>query len=212
MEKFSPVSPYTILHIDAVGRVRQAIVTSETFKDPTPYDAREAWFEAETAPRANPKRLAAGWRVTREAEAVDPESGLPITIEEPVDWTDCIMDGFDVREMTEAEKADRDAYYAAQKEAQEEAAQAAKTQEIKNMELKAKTILETAGITFPIAEANKFTDILAVWQNVHTAIDNIGDLAGAKAFLKKLAKVILAFRLLDSLNPYAPKFGDGGEE
>jgi hypothetical protein len=89
--------------------------------------------------------------------------------------------------------------------------QQAKAQKIKNMEKRAKDILVTAGVTFPLNPDNLFDDILAVYGNIETAIGTITNLAEAKTFLLKQAKVLLAWRLLDNLSAYDPKFGEGGE-
>lgn len=127
--KTSRTSPYTILIVDEAGRIRGAD-GNVSLTDPTGYKKNEARFETSTAPRRNPLRLDAGYRVTRQGEGVD-EEGNPIFVTEIVDWLDCIMDGLTVREMTEQEKADRDAFYEAEEINKELIRQNAKPMDLK---------------------------------------------------------------------------------
>jgi hypothetical protein len=126
-------SPYTILRLDESDNVTAGKVMA--LKDPTGYMQGEARFEASTEPRQNPLRLKAGWRVTTEQEVIDPDTGLPVTVNVPVEWKYCKqIEDYEIVEMTQAEK---DAVDAAAQAAEDAAKDAAAEADSKIIYLKA---------------------------------------------------------------------------
>ena len=186
---------YRVFSLDDQNRVNATAIVD--LNDPCAYKPSEARFEASTAPRANPKRYS-------------PDAPLP---EGATEWLNCIQrTPYALLEaMTAEEIATRDADYAAEKDAEEEAQQMAKALKQREMEKRVKDILVALGFTFPLNPANFWDDTLSVYTSMSATVDAVTNLAQAKDALTKMTKVMLVLYMLSVLNAYDPKFGEVGE-
>lgn len=205
--------PYTRLDVDEAGRVRNADSNWKP-KDPTAYGPSEARFEASTEDRQAPLRLKAGFRLTKVIQLdppyqKDPE-GHDITEETVViPWTDCIMDNFTVREMTDPEKAARDAFYEAEEIAEEHAKQDKKPQYKKNVEKKVKDMMIAFGFPVPV-QKDSIIQMVDVLQAQVTALLDDNKTKEAIALMSNI-DALTNYRISLGDDIYAPFLGDGAD-
>lgn len=202
---------YRTFILDGQNRVRSSSI--EKLKDPTPYRPDEAQFEADVPPRSNPKRYDPSKLapVVGTHEEIDPITGEPYTVTDYALWTDCIQRSAyaDLEAMTDPEKAQRDADYAAEEDAKEHAAQDAKPQALKDREKKFKDLGTELGVTFPIAKGSLDATIDALMAQIEQDLVDNKD----KDAIRKLYKCVSMLAIRNELGDdvYSKYIGDGGQ-